>query len=555
MRAIGRGLFLIVLTIMLTEGMACPPLSWGGENVRLFFRKTTTSRPPDDRKKHVVREGEWLYKILEDAGIPREDFPRIIPQVRSMNPHIEDFNHLRAGQVLYLPLLPEHSPISSPPPKLAQEAGGATKTYIVRPGETILQILTRETGASRAEIYSHYLPIIRQRNPHITNLDTLRPGDRLELPDPGQQAILATSTSKPMEGMDGPAGRAAFSDNGTRDTAGIVLPGGTGPAGAPGEGTVGAPGQGLAVMTEGTNPPTAPAPSQPPALSPQPSLKNLLVEGRHHARQALQALGWTAVPGDHGLFPLDDGSWFAVDLKETPLFLTPWGERLLLLDAPKPAAWIEKARSAGLLSIIVPADWAIRPLFQAIAAALPQRLRLWSPDRPLVLPRQRLNVTLKAPLLLVLPQDGGRTVAFWPRGAQEPPLPQGVREALADVDITMVETDSSGAVTPFPSFPAQAIYLPEAGTAWLHAQLDEQFPTIRPLTSAGQILATLRHEGHLVSRHLTLSWIRGHDRALTLQVPAWVITGTPPIALLEETSPAVAALLAREGYRCARMSR
>lgn len=541
--------------MLLAVVAGCPLLAWSGETVRLFFRKTATQRPADDRPKHVVREGEWLYKILEDAGISREDFPRVIPQVRAMNPHIEDFNHLRAGQILYLPQAKSKSTAS--PATTASGPGPSIrrKDYMVQPGETLVQILSRQTGASMTDIYARYIPLVRQMNPHLANLDALRAGDRLEIPTAieGPEATVANGSAPTTEG----SGMARGSE----------VPGGGGGSATAGSSQGASTPEGTPALDSAAAVPAAPDPPGAPALPaasadaglaaplPPPSPVRLLDEGRRRARHALQTLGCSAVPGDEGLFPLEDGSWFAVNLKETPILLTPWGERLLLLDAPKPAAWVQAARDAGFVPVTVPADWELRATLQAVAAALPRRLHLWPAERELVLPRRGLSVTVKAPLLAVLPQDGGRAVVFWPRGPEEPPLPQGVRETLAEADITVVETDSAGAPTATPPLPGQALHLPEATAAWLHAQLAERFPEIRPLTSAGQILALLRHTGRLTSRHLTLSWVRGSDRSLTLQVPAWVVDGTPPLALLEETSPAVVALLAREGYRCARLAR
>jgi hypothetical protein len=96
--------------------------------------------------------------------------------------------------------------------------------------------------------------------------------------------------------------------------------------------------------------------------------------------------------------------------------------------------------------------------------------------------------------------------------------------------------------------------LPAANAAWLHRQLDARFPEIRPLTSPGQILAFLRHEKHLISKHVSLSWVRGANE-LSIQIPAWLIDGEPPIALLEDPLPATVALLAQSGYQCARIQR
>lgn len=536
---------LVVLTLLAS-------VCWGEENVRLFFHKTAAGKAPEG-PKHVVREGEWLYKILEDAGFSREEFPQVIPKVRAMNPHVADFNHLRAGQVLYLPRAPKagkasasHRPPVSPsaPPTLLR------KEYVVQPGETLTQILRRETGATDAELYARLFDVVRQYNPHIHNLDALRAGDRLELPAgtpwrsdaEGNASSASAEDTSPNE--DAPLGAG---ENATQEVG--AAQGGTG-----GNGTGLAPAGGLAVPASGDAPQSTiersgSEPAQPAvSVSPLRSWE----QGRAQARQLLQGLGLTLIPGEEALFPLEDGSWFAVNLRETPALSTPWGARILLLDAPKPASWMESARAAGFVPIMVPADWQLRPVLQALAGAFPQQVHLWPQGRNLVLPRQGMSINLKAALVAVL--EGGRTFALWTQDQNAPPLPQGVREILAAAQVTLLETDASG--TPFapPALPGAAMLLPAANAAWLHKQLDARFPEIRPLTSPGQILAFLRHGKHLVSKHITLSWVRGANE-LSIQIPAWLIDGEPPIALLEDPLPATVALLAQNGYQCARMER
>lgn len=536
--------FLVVLALLAS-------VCWGEENVRLFFHKTAAGKAPEG-PKHVVREGEWLYKILEDAGFSREDFPQIIPKVRAMNPHVADFNHLRAGQVLYLPGAPKTSRASTPQRSTASAPTTMLrKEYVVQPGETLLQILRRETGASDAEIYGHLLDLVRQSNPHIQNLDALRAGDRLELPAgapwrgdaEGNASSASTEDASPNE--DGPLGAGENATQGGGSAQGGTGGNDTSPA-APGGPAVSASGDGpqSTIERSGSEP--------PPPTAPLPSLR-FLEHTRTQTRRLLQGFGFTFIPGEEALFPLEDGSWFAVNLRETPALSTPWGERVLFLDAPKPASWVESARAAGFIPIMVPADWQLRPVLQALAGAFPQRVHLWPEGRNLVLPRQGMSINLKASLVAVL--DGGRTVALWTHQAPHtPPLPQGVRELLSAAEVTLLETDASGASFAPPALPGAAMLLPAANAAWLHRQLDARFPEIRPLTSPGQILAFLRHEKHLISKHVSLSWVRGANE-LSIQIPAWLIDGEPPIALLEDPLPATVALLAQSGYQCARIQR
>lgn len=223
------------------------------------------------------------------------------------------------------------------------------------------------------------------------------------------------------------------------------------------------------------------------------------------------------------------------------------------MGTPKAASWIEGAKAAGLYPITVPADWEIHQTIKALEAAFPHHIRIWPAGRDVVLPRQGLSITLRSPLALFFP-GRGKLAALWPRLAQEPPLPQGVREALGALGVTLVETDAAGEVRPAPALPGEALLLPEASEGFLHQHLDATIPSIRSLASAGQILGLLRQQGLLVSKYVALSWVREENRALTVQIPAWVVEGaSPPVVLLDQASPAIVALLHRAGYVCARM--
>lgn len=523
-------------------------LCWAEENVRLFFHKTAAENASEGRK-HVVRAGEWLYKILEDVGFSREQFPQVIPKVRAMNPHVADFDHLRAGQVLYLPAPPKSPQLF--PRKRSSSTAFAPRTmlrkeYVVQHGETLLQILRRETGASDAEIYGRLLDLVRQFNPHIQNFDMLRAGDRLELPaEVGWKDSDATTASPASPGELSPGktplgggDNAIQGDDPARSNTrgpdtGVVTP------------------KGAEVFANEVPQSTIEASEGGPAARPAASGASVhfLKHTQTRTHELLQRLGFRFLPGEEALFPLEDGSWFAIDLRETPALSTPWAQRILLVDAPKPASWIKSAQAAGFVPIMVPADWQLRPVFHALAEAFPQRLRLWPAGRNLVLPRQGMSINLKADLLAVL--SSGQTMAVWNQNGQ-PPLPQGVRELLAAVDITLLETDARGAPFAPPSLPAVAMLLPTADAAWLHKQLDARFPEIRPLTSPGQMLAFLRHEKHLISKYISLSWVRGANE-LAIQIPVWFIDGQPPIALLEDPLPATVALLTQNGYQCARI--
>ncbi|HKK33904.1 MAG TPA: LysM domain-containing protein [Desulfomicrobiaceae bacterium] len=173
----------VVLILLLTWSVA-----GAGGPIRLFFEKSLPGSSLPTRK-HTVQKGEWLYRILKDRGLSGSDISTILPLLKRLNPEIPDFDHLRPGQRLILPTL--GGPV--PPVPLQQldslqeqartdVSSRGEKEYVVRPGDTLGEILQRISGLSPSRVYSEGVSRVRDLNPELTDIDRLYPGQKIRIP-------------------------------------------------------------------------------------------------------------------------------------------------------------------------------------------------------------------------------------------------------------------------------------------------------------------------------------------------------------------------------------
>lgn len=473
----------------------------------------------------------------------------MMPALQELNPHIPDLNALRPGQALYLPPRPaRQSKIAAQEKNVAPPSPHMHKPYVVRAGDTLTSVLQQQ-GIPSALIYSKYVAQFRQLNPEVNNTDTLRTGQQLLLPlvDPVDLGLALSMAGNATSGNATGVVPPPVSLTGVRP---VLLPA---PLSVNATLILNATSTLNATITASQTPLHTPfIPTNATSAARQPAT------GFEYVRTVLKEMRFHFLSGDEEMYPVRGGTWLHVNLHETPLATTPWGQKVIFCPMPKSADWTAKATALGMQICSVPADWALPATLTALARVYPDHLRIWEPGRELSLSRKAIGLTVSAPLTCIVQQaEQQRVHILWARhGQEELPLPQDLPEVLQSVDVHLIELDHFNALSRLPAQPRQAVYVPEAVPQDIVRALnlgpDQGFDATPPAT-LGALLQALRTKDMLRQGVATMNWAGGTDRRLSLHVPAWLVgPATSKLILIDRrfSEPALISLLAQEGYSC-----
>ncbi|MFW6052926.1 MAG: hypothetical protein ACOC8I_03350 [Desulfosalsimonas sp.] len=169
-----------------------------------FFRKDYMIK--DFRGKdvlcdtYVVMENDYVIKILKQRGdIAREDFPKFLEIFKHINSDIKDIDLIHPHQRILIPLR-----ILDPGTLEGQESGRVSipvititdlprvlkdhsEVYKVNYGDWISQLIAERFGTYGSESYEKGLELFRKLNPDIKDLDKIKAGEEIQMPDPAIQ--------------------------------------------------------------------------------------------------------------------------------------------------------------------------------------------------------------------------------------------------------------------------------------------------------------------------------------------------------------------------------
>jgi LysM repeat protein len=139
------------------------------DTAHLSFQKTATLSAKT--RPYVVKEGEWLFKIMRaQSGITSHR----LSIIKKLNPEIQDLNKIKPGQVVILPEMEQ--------PALPEgQDGSPTLNYTIRKGDSISRIAMRELNVKFPDLRKT-VDDIKQLNPDIKNYNKIYPGQTLQLP-------------------------------------------------------------------------------------------------------------------------------------------------------------------------------------------------------------------------------------------------------------------------------------------------------------------------------------------------------------------------------------
>jgi len=197
---------LFSLRIVVLVSLSLWPLaSFGQEekSLSMSFIKTAepevekeTSRGKVKARVHVVRKGEYLWKIIRKEGfLKRPDAAAQYDLIRDLNREINDLNVLRPGDRIFLPVTDatasgnDTAKRSAPVEKFvkkdlskAREPEDSYKKVKVKRGQTLLGIIGARYKIPASRLYGEYIPRLKALNPRIKDIDHLIPGQILRLP-------------------------------------------------------------------------------------------------------------------------------------------------------------------------------------------------------------------------------------------------------------------------------------------------------------------------------------------------------------------------------------
>jgi hypothetical protein len=559
-RAVLLILALCFLTSITSPGFSEKPL-------RLFFEKNiAVERQPGE--EHVVKQGEWLFKILESKGYSSSEIQRLLPGIQSLNPHIPDMNRLMPGQVIQIPEISSQAAAVAVRPKPTKPPGSYEKMpYVVRAGDTLVQILQAQ-GVPTKLIFSQYMDLFLSLNPDVPDSNTLRVGQEIILPvtnrdeqaqPPAPPLPPAPKQAQTITAQPRPPAAAVSSQTGTpqaaRQTASTPAAPAAQPASTPPRPQItpevlpDSPSvSGSEGLTDGNNATATVNKNERVPRTGLPLVKTILEEMR-----------FKFVPGDESMFPLPGSQWLIVKMQETPLVEAPWGEKILFCPVPKNAEWIQNANKLGMKVCTISPRWDLQEVLDKLATSFPKHFRLWGAGQDLVLSHNGVGVTLQSPQIAIMERGGQKRIhQVWTRQAPESaPLPQGLHEVLEAAQVRLIELDAYNEISRLPTRPRESIYVPVATHMELIRAMnpsdpEQTFGQTMP-DSLGSLLQVLRDKDLLRQGMVNVSWSSGLQNRIAVQVPAWTVSGgTARIVILDRrfSDPYLVSVLSNEGYTC-----
>jgi len=147
-----------------------------------------------------VQKDDWVYKIFRQKGeISSSDFREFLSIFKRLNPHIRDIDRIRPTQNILIPLkklepgtLPgQSSGVVTIPfvsiSKVSEILESHSEIYRVKEGDTVSKLIAGRFGSFGTRSYREGLSLFKALNPDILNLNIIRTGQNIFLPDPAMR--------------------------------------------------------------------------------------------------------------------------------------------------------------------------------------------------------------------------------------------------------------------------------------------------------------------------------------------------------------------------------
>ncbi len=465
-------------------------------------------------------------------------------------------------------------------------------TYTIQKGDYVYAILRRlEVPEHRLE---EALDRVKRLNPHLQDLDRVKPGDSLHLPDSFIRKE-AVPMAPAAEASDGSSSRSKAYTVQPGDTVFAILREQTGLPDAqirwqalkafhrlnPGLKSLDRiqPGQQLQIPlvmeggeASGTGGPAqipTPAPSKhagepsakPGARSPSPPAVAALPE-KTIVRSLLEAFGFRLVQGSDLLLPSGEDEWVRINLERMELARTAWGESVLLVPGPLENERDHEAfAAAGLKTCLVPRSWDRMEVFQALEAVLRPRFIAWTAQQSVILPFQEGILELRSDHLVAIRRQGALQFYLVQPDPGKERRPSGLLTGFLAAKgvrfLVPAGASNSGLTWTMPGFPdRRSLLVPRLPRSGFGPALSASVP-VADLGSMAQdldfasVFSGLKDRGKARRQRLAVTVYASDAGEIRLRLPV-IRLQLPPgeIFLLEEEQgdPYLVALLNLKGY-------
>ncbi|MBC8419579.1 MAG: LysM peptidoglycan-binding domain-containing protein [Desulfobacterales bacterium] len=146
-------------------------------------------------EEYVIREGDWLIKILKSKGLLEEhNLPELLEILRKLNTSLHDVNLIRSGEkiVILVKVVPsgdageppqmEKEPSSPPAPRSPPPKKLKSVPYKVKRGDSLSRLVMSRYDLSQKQFIGEYLRLFKKCNPSIKDPDRLLAGKVIRLP-------------------------------------------------------------------------------------------------------------------------------------------------------------------------------------------------------------------------------------------------------------------------------------------------------------------------------------------------------------------------------------
>ncbi|MFP4168980.1 MAG: LysM peptidoglycan-binding domain-containing protein [Desulfonatronovibrionaceae bacterium] len=387
--------------------------------------------------RYKVRAKEHLYQIMRSFGLTNEQISRVIPEIKELNPHIEDLSNLQPGQTLILPVLKSSKKALSE--QMERWKAKPVNTQ-VRSGDSVVSMLRRIGGVPHYLIFNEYLNLFRDLNPELENIDQLEPGQEVSLPV-----------------YTGEGAKSGAQEEGQGSTVGTGSKAGDGSGAEESENSTA-----VRVQEREEKRPKieeAPAKGQKEKDDDDEPVHPL----RERCLTALEALGLKRVPGKTMYFPREDGSWLRIDLKYTPVIKDYSGRKILLAEKEHLKKWESGLKDTDI-DVCRAYNWDPQAVLEWIDSSSSREIRIWKHDRPFVASIGNVSLEFKADLIAKV-QGRGMHVVNFVSGSGSGDMARNFLRSLGIEYFEFRVLDSGHVESAFDKVSLSSIYIPEEARA------------------------------------------------------------------------------------------
>jgi len=402
---------------------------------------------------YVVQKNDYVIKLFKQKGeIAYEDFPKFLGIFKRINPEISNVNKIYPDQKILIPLK-----ILSPGTLAGQSTGTVTipiinitnlpdsmiqnsSLYEVQSGDTVSKLIAEQFGRLNRKEYEKVLELFKYMNPDVADINLIREGEKIRLPDPALRnadwydAIFDESgqiTSKkpfdeptpapePAPTAPEPEPEPTVAEK-TTESAPESEPVRQPPA----------PEESADSAEEPENPAKAPEKAPAPPKAPTPDRRRPIY------KKAAQVLNARLMDEGDFFFPREGLSDYKVDLTQNPIMELPDGRRLLFDSqgtVERQAASAIKKFWQNISIVRLAPDAALRGLFQKLCPLIDPN----GCEKKFTFSDNGISVTVRGEYIYDRLDGDGKACLTFIRNADEQTAP-AIRQYLAHQWITVAD--------------------------------------------------------------------------------------------------------------------